>query len=114
MLSSKLEGDKGVSMLSKNEPLEGKATLALPQSCMQQLLMSFDLSFPFVVSSMLVRSGKPSVSPILDLWNGLIDAEHEVALVASSSLQCADKLSSLNNGCPWEPLAINSVSIDLR
>jgi hypothetical protein len=63
MLSSSLHGDEGVSMLS-NEPLKGKVTLALLQSPMQQLLMSFDLSFPFVVSSMLVRQGKPSVSPI--------------------------------------------------
>jgi hypothetical protein len=64
MLDSSLHGDEGVSMLS-NEPLEGEVALALPQSCMQQLFMSFDLSFPFVVSSMLVGQGKPSISPIL-------------------------------------------------
>jgi hypothetical protein len=84
MPSSSLHGDEGVSTLS-NEPLKGEVALALPQSRTQQLLMSFDLSFPFVVSSM-VRQGKPSVSPILGLWNGSIDVAWEAALVASSSL----------------------------
>jgi predicted trehalose synthase len=49
--------------------------------------MLFDLSFPFVVSSMLVRQGKPNVCPILGpLERFDVDAAREVALVASLSL----------------------------
>jgi hypothetical protein len=85
MFSSCLHGDKGIAMLS-NKPLEGEVALLLLLSCMQQLFLVFDLGFPFVVASMLARQSKPSVSSILPLWNGLIDAACEAALVVSSSL----------------------------
>ena len=58
MLRSCLHGDEGVMMLS-NKFLQRKIALSFPFSSMEQLFMSFDLGFPFVRASMLVRQGKP-------------------------------------------------------
>jgi hypothetical protein len=43
---------------------------------MHQLLMTFDLGFPFVLASILVEQGEPSVAAILRslVDYGLIDA----------------------------------------
>jgi hypothetical protein len=51
-------------MLSK-KPLKGKVALPLPLSRVQQVFVAFDLGFLFVVASILVGQGKPSLSSIL-------------------------------------------------
>jgi hypothetical protein len=83
MFSSCLHGDAGVAMQS-NKPLEGGVALPFPLSCMQQLFVSFDLSFPFVVASMLARLSKPSFSSILpplerfDRWLSWLPQAHSM------------------------------------
>jgi hypothetical protein len=74
-----------LAMLS-DESLKGEVALPFPLSHMQQLFTSFDLSFPFVVgpACWLDKASQASL-PFFDLWNDLIDAAHEAALVTSSS-----------------------------
>jgi hypothetical protein len=53
MFGSSLHGDAGVTVLS-NELFKIEVTLTFPLSRVQQLLMPFCLSFPFVITSTLV------------------------------------------------------------
>ena len=53
ILSSSLHRHKGVSVLS-NKPLDGKSDSAFPQSSVEELIVTLDLSFPLVIASVLV------------------------------------------------------------
>jgi len=63
-LCSCLHGDEGVAMPG-NELLEKKIAPPFPLSSTEQLFVPFDLCFPFVSSSVLVRQGKPGIPSIL-------------------------------------------------
>ena len=65
-----LHGNESISVLG-NELFQGKITLPFLFSCVQQLLVNLDLSFPLVVASKLAEEGHPSMAPVLRALKGL-------------------------------------------
>jgi hypothetical protein len=94
-----VHGDEGVTMLS-NEPLEGKVALPLPFSRINNFSCRLSSASHLSLPAYWLDKACQASLPFFVLWNGLIDAAYEVALVASSSLLYISELSSVNNTCP--------------